>query len=49
MLRLHLLAGLAPQADELGRGFEHGQTREEIKSDHVLAIATKWLAWVEAE
>ena len=24
-----------------------GQTREEVKSDHVLVIAEKWLKWVE--
>jgi hypothetical protein len=23
-----------------------GQTREEVKSDHVLVIADKWLEWV---
>jgi hypothetical protein len=26
-----------------------GQTRAEVKSEHVLAIANKWLEWVEAE
>ena len=25
------------------------QTREEVKSDHVLLLAEKWLAWVERE
>lgn len=24
-----------------------GQSREEVKSDHVLLLANKWLAWVE--
>jgi hypothetical protein len=24
-----------------------GQSREEVKSDHVLLLADKWLAWVE--
>jgi len=24
-----------------------GQTREEVKSDHVLVLADKWLKWVE--
>jgi len=26
-----------------------GQTREEVKSDHVLVIADKWLKWVEGD
>jgi hypothetical protein len=26
-----------------------GQSREEIKSDHVLVLADKWLAWVNQE
>jgi hypothetical protein len=26
-----------------------GQSREEIKSDHVLLLADKWLKWVEGE
>jgi hypothetical protein len=24
-----------------------GQSREEVRSDHVLLLADKWLAWVE--
>jgi hypothetical protein len=26
-----------------------GQNREEVRSDHVLVLADKWLAWVEQE
>jgi hypothetical protein len=26
-----------------------GQAREEVKSDHVLILADKWLAWVKQE
>jgi hypothetical protein len=26
-----------------------GQTREDIKSDHVLVLANKWLAWINQE
>jgi hypothetical protein len=24
-----------------------GQTREDVKSDHVIILADRWLAWVE--
>ena len=26
-----------------------GQAREEVRSEHVLVLAQKWLAWVEQE
>lgn len=26
-----------------------GQTRQEVKSDHVLILADKWLAWVDSD
>jgi hypothetical protein len=41
--RITRLAVLKAAAEFVGLW---GQTREEIKSDHVLQIADKWLAWV---
>ena len=43
--RITRLAVLKAAAEFVGLW---GQTREEVKSDHVLAIANKWLEWVEA-
>jgi hypothetical protein len=44
--RITRLAVLKAAAEFVGLW---GQTREEIKSDHVLQIADKWLRWVEGE
>jgi len=43
--RITRLAVLKAAAEFVGLW---GQTREEVKSEHVLAIANKWLEWVEA-
>src|SRR5215467_3888601 len=43
--RITRLAVLKAAAEFVGLW---GQTREEIKSDHVLLIADKWIRWVEA-
>jgi hypothetical protein len=40
------LAVLKAAANFMG---QLGQAREQIKADHVLAVADKWLAWVERE
>jgi hypothetical protein len=40
------LAVLTAAANFLGL---MGQAREEVKSDHVLILADKWLTWVEQE
>jgi hypothetical protein len=40
------LAVLEAAANFLG---QMGQAREEVRSDHVLVLAEKWLAWVEQE
>jgi hypothetical protein len=42
-VRITKLAVLKAAADFLG---QMSQTREEIRSEHVLTIADKWLAWV---
>jgi hypothetical protein len=44
--RITRLAVLRSAAEFVGLW---GQTREEIKSDHVLVIAQRWLEWVEGE
>lgn len=44
--RITRLAVLKAAAEFVGLW---GQTREEIKSEHVLLIAEKWLRWVEGE
>jgi hypothetical protein len=44
--RITRLAVLKAAAEFVGLW---GQTREEIKSDHVLMIAQRWLEWVEGE
>jgi hypothetical protein len=41
--RITKLAVLKAAADFLG---QMSQTREEVRSDHVLILADKWLAWV---
>jgi hypothetical protein len=41
--RITRLAVLKAAAEFVGLW---GQTREEVRSEHVLAIADKWLAWV---
>ena len=43
--RITRLAVLKAAAEFVGLW---GQTREDIKSEHVLMIADKWLAWVES-
>jgi hypothetical protein len=40
------LAVLKAAADFLGL---MSQTRQEVRSEHVLVLADRWLAWVEAE
>jgi len=40
------LAVLKAAADFMG---QLGQAREQIKADHVLTVAEKWLEWVERE
>lgn len=40
------LAVLKAAADFMG---QLGQAREQIKADHVLAVADRWLEWVERE
>jgi len=42
--RITRLAVLKAAAEFVGLW---GQTREEVKSDHVLVLADKWLKWVE--
>lgn len=42
--RITRLAVLKAAAEFVGLW---GQTREEVKSDHVLVLADKWLRWVE--
>jgi hypothetical protein len=42
--RITRLAVLKAAANFLG---QMSQTREEVRSDHVLVLADKWLAWVE--
>ena len=42
--RITRLAVLKAAADFMG---QLGQAREQIKADHVLAVADRWLAWVE--
>ena len=42
--RITRLAVLKAAAEFVGLW---GQTREEVKSDHVLVIADKWLTWVQ--
>lgn len=44
--RITRLAVLKAAAEFVGLW---GQTREEVKSDHVLVLADKWLAWVTDE
>lgn len=44
--RITRLAVLKAAAEFVGLW---GQTRPEVKSDHVLTIADKWLAWVTQE
>jgi hypothetical protein len=44
--RITRLAVLKAAAEFVGLW---GQTREEVKSEHVLVIAQRWLEWVEAE
>jgi len=39
------LAVLKAAADFMGH---LGEAREQVKADHVLAVADRWLAWVEA-
>ena len=43
--RITRLAVLKAAAEFVGLW---GQSREEVKSDHVLVLADKWLKWVEA-
>jgi hypothetical protein len=43
--RITRLAVLKAAAEFVGLW---GQSREEIKSDHVLVVADKWLAWVNS-
>jgi hypothetical protein len=42
--RITRLAVLKAAAEFVGLW---GQTREDVRSDHVLVLADKWLAWVE--
>jgi hypothetical protein len=42
--RIARLAVLKSAADFLG---QMSQTREEVRSEHVLILADRWLAWVE--
>ena len=44
--RITRLAVLKAAAEFVGLW---GQSREEVKSEHVLVIADKWLRWVEGE
>ena len=44
--RITRLAVLKAAAEFVGLW---GQSREEIKSDHVLVLADRWLRWVEGE
>jgi hypothetical protein len=44
--RITRLAVLKAAAEFVGLW---GQSREEVKSDHVLVLADKWLKWVEQE
>jgi len=44
--RITRLAVLKAAANFLGH---MSQVREEVRSDHVLMLADKWLAWVEAQ
>lgn len=44
--RIARLAVLKAAANFLG---QMSQTREEVRSEHVLVLADKWLKWVESE